>query len=82
MTTDADTRLTQSQYETLLADGRSTRPRMTPEERLRRKRATSRLSAEARRRATTVLINNHQQEYWELYDLEKKALQDDERYRI
>jgi len=80
MTSDP-TRLISSSYEELIASGRAPRPTMSKEERDKRRRASSRLSMEARRRATTVLIDRHRAEYLELYNREKTVLLDDDRYR-
>jgi hypothetical protein len=71
-----------SKYEELLASGRQPRPTLSEEERTRRRRASSRLSMEARRRATTVLIDKHRAEYLDLYTQEKSVLLDDDRYRF
>lgn len=77
--TESPTRLISS-YEELLASGRAPRPTLSKEERTRRRRASSRLSMEARRRATTVLIDRHRDEYLELYNQEKAVLLEDDRY--
>lgn len=51
---------------------------MSPEERLERRRAQTRTSMEARRRATQVLIHSHKDEFDTLYKSEKEALSDAE----
>lgn len=62
-------------YERLVANT------LTPDERAARKRATTRLSMEARRRATTVLINRHKSQFDRIYQAEREALGRDDRYR-
>lgn len=54
---------------------------LSPDERAERKRATTRLSLEARRRATTVLIQRHKATYDKIYKAEREALSQDPRYR-
>lgn len=55
---------------------------MTPEERLKRRQAQTRLSMEARRRATRVLIISHKEEFDTLYKSERSALKEHPDYKI
>lgn len=63
-------------YEKLLAS------QLTDDEKAERKKASTRLSLEARRRATTVLINRYKVQFDKLYKAERAALQDDPRYQL
>lgn len=75
-----------SEYEKLVALGmimpRKGEHVMSPEERLERRRQTTRLSMEARRRATRVLIINHKEEFDSLYRNEREALKEDPDYKV
>jgi hypothetical protein len=75
-----------SEYEKLIAKGmvhsRKRSTTLTDEERAERRRASSRLAMEARRRATAVLVARHRDDYDTLYDKERKVLERDPRYKI
>lgn len=75
-----------SAYDELVARGlihtRKGEDVMSAEERLERRRAQTRQSMEARRRATQVLIHSHKDEFDDLYRAEKEALQEDPGYTV
>jgi hypothetical protein len=84
--TTFDPKIDPSEYERLINEEslytRGRRSTLTDEERTKRRRAQSRFAMETRRRAVSVLINRHRQEYDELYDAERRALELDPRYQL
>lgn len=75
-----------SEYEKMLARGMiHTRKRavgLSEEEKAERRKTSSRLAMEARRRATAVLISQHKSEYDDLYEGERNVLRKDPRYQL